>query len=227
MTGSDTRAVTWKTWPGASRYKAADVGGRIWSDITSKELTPKRTGTSRYWQVKYTDDDGRRRTRPVGVLVLLAHRGEPLPGQECCHFDDDPDNNDLANLRWDWPPGNVEDRMRNSPARPKPPKTCPRCGAEHHDRGRNCHACVVEIGVKGAAALTAVPDPDLGQISDDLGYVPAGVLRLAVKYGGLRLLLEDELNAMLREAAHAASPTRRLRSVLFRREASRRNSDGA
>jgi len=49
----------------------------------------------------------------VHQLVLHAFVGEPLPGQQCCHHDDDPTNNRLSNLRWDTARGNARDRKRN------------------------------------------------------------------------------------------------------------------
>jgi hypothetical protein len=56
---------------------------------------------------------GKRSARSVAILVLEAFRGPKLPGQQCCHWDDDPSNNKLSNLRWDFPKGNAADRIRN------------------------------------------------------------------------------------------------------------------
>lgn len=195
MTVSDTQAGTWAPVRGAGYYEACTVGGRVRSvkrtingrKYEGVELTPKRTGTSRYWQVKLTFDDGKQRTVPVGVLVLLAHVGEPKPGQQCCHADDNPDNNDLSNLSWEYDPVNREDRWRNSPPQPKAPKACIRCGDEFAGNGRRCHPCVVDIGVEARRELAA--GKRLKAVTERVGYPVTvdgldGVLALAVKYGG-------------------------------------------
>src|SRR6266480_594638 len=97
MTDSDVQAGTWKPVPGAGYYEACDVGGGFRSvDRTingrlypGKALTPKISGTSPYWQVKYTDDEGKVRTRPLHAVILEAHVGLCPPGMEGCHDDDD------------------------------------------------------------------------------------------------------------------------------------------
>ena len=50
----------------------------------------------------------------VARQVLTAFVGPKPHGLECCHLDDDPFNNALANLRWDTHSGNMKDRARNS-----------------------------------------------------------------------------------------------------------------
>lgn len=49
----------------------------------------------------------------VHHLVLLAFVGPRPAGQEGCHWDDDPANNHLTNLRWDTRAANVRDSVRN------------------------------------------------------------------------------------------------------------------
>lgn len=191
MTESNGQAGTWKPLPGAGYYEACDVGGLVRSvDRTingrfyrGTVLTAKKSGTSRYPQVKYTGDDGKQYTVPVGVCVLRAHKGMPKPGQECCHDDDNPDHNDLANLRWDYPPSNVWDRQENAPKPPKPPKECVRCGDEFTGTGRRCHACVVAIGTEAARLLRS--GVTLDRAAARLEYPSVdGLHTLAVKYGG-------------------------------------------
>jgi hypothetical protein len=117
----------WAPVPGARHLVACDHGGLILAHarrINGRRepgglLTPAKTGKSRYWQVKYTDDEGRPRKRPVGVVVLEAHVG-PRPQytddkgvrrwMECCHNDGDLNNNDRGNLRWDTHAANRADR---------------------------------------------------------------------------------------------------------------------
>lgn len=51
--------------------------------------------------------------RRVGSIVLEAFVGARPNGMECCHADDDPWNNHLANLRWGTHSDNAHDRVRN------------------------------------------------------------------------------------------------------------------
>lgn len=51
--------------------------------------------------------------RKVHHLVLEAFVGPRLPGQECCHKDDDKDNNRATNLKWGTRLENASDRLRN------------------------------------------------------------------------------------------------------------------
>jgi hypothetical protein len=49
----------------------------------------------------------------VHTLVLEAHVGPCPSGLECCHWDDDPTNNHVSNLRWDTRTANRQDALRN------------------------------------------------------------------------------------------------------------------
>ena len=57
--------------------------------------------------------DGQMFTRYVHRLVLEAFRGTCPDGHECCHWDDNPANNRLENLRWDSSSANRIDSVRN------------------------------------------------------------------------------------------------------------------
>lgn len=46
-------------------------------------------------------------------LVLEAFVGPCPPGMECLHWDDDPNNNDVSNLRWGTRTDNMRDMSRN------------------------------------------------------------------------------------------------------------------
>jgi len=48
----------------------------------------------------------------VHRLVLEAFIGPCPDNMECCHYDDDPSNNHLSNLRWDTRRANYQDRIR-------------------------------------------------------------------------------------------------------------------
>lgn len=65
---------------------------------------------------------GRGNSRLVHRLVLEAFVGPRPLGQEACHFDGDPANNVLTNLRWDTRSGNVRDAIRHGTHKggPKP-----------------------------------------------------------------------------------------------------------
>lgn len=68
-----------------------------------------------------TDHRGRRRvilSRPlrkilVARLILMTFVGPCPPRQQACHWDDDPRNNRLSNLRWDTAKANKQDAARN------------------------------------------------------------------------------------------------------------------
>lgn len=49
----------------------------------------------------------------VHRLVLEAFVGPCPPGMIGCHWDDDPDNNHVSNLRWDTISANMQDKVRN------------------------------------------------------------------------------------------------------------------
>lgn len=53
----------------------------------------------------------------VHRLVLEAFVGTCPEGYEACHYDDDPTNNRLTNLRWDTHESNIMDKIRNGNAR--------------------------------------------------------------------------------------------------------------
>src|SRR3954468_21881101 len=57
--------------------------------------------------------DGVKSARYVHHLVLEAFVGPRPPGLVCCHWDGDPSNNRLANLRWDTHQANMDDMLRH------------------------------------------------------------------------------------------------------------------
>lgn len=62
----------------------------------------------------------RYRTMRVHRLVLEAFIGACPDGHECCHFDGNPANNNLSNLRWDTKAGNQRDLDRHGTRSPPP-----------------------------------------------------------------------------------------------------------
>lgn len=57
--------------------------------------------------------DGIKEKGRIGVMVLEAFVGPRPAGMWCLHWDDDPVNNRLENLRWGTPKNNSEDALRN------------------------------------------------------------------------------------------------------------------
>lgn len=56
---------------------------------------------------------GRGNVLCVHKLVLEAFVGPAPAGTECCHYDGDPANNRLSNLRWDTRAANMADAVRH------------------------------------------------------------------------------------------------------------------
>jgi hypothetical protein len=75
---------------------------------------------------------GRRNTQYVHRIVLLAFRGPPDDPSKihCAHYDGDPSNNKLSNLRWATAAENAADDRRNGVAR----------GGASHQKYRERHA---------------------------------------------------------------------------------------
>lgn len=55
----------------------------------------------------------RKRGVQVGVLVLEAFVGPRPEGTNCCHWDGNPKNNCVSNLRWDTQSANLLDAVRH------------------------------------------------------------------------------------------------------------------
>ena len=62
--------------------------------------------------------DGKRLSYSAHRLVLFAFVGEPPSEKhECAHFDGDPANNHVSNLRWATPAENAQDKIRHGTTR--------------------------------------------------------------------------------------------------------------
>lgn len=100
---------------------------------------------------KLTDRLGRPRSVQVHQLVALAFLGPRPDGLQVCHYNDDPTDNRVANLRYDTPAANVADSIRNGKNFKSQVTHCPR-GHEYDaantyvcKRGkRTCRACAAE-----------------------------------------------------------------------------------
>lgn len=192
MTDGDTRVEGWKAIPAYPNYQASNFGrirsvprtehGRTYPGV----VMSSRVSNSGYVLVDVRTAAGEKKTRTAHALVLEAFVGPCPPGMESRHLNGDPLDNRLGNLMWGTKAENESDKVRHGtriPAKPVPPKTCVRCGAEYRGNGRRCHPCVVEIGEEGARLLTA--GVDLDEACDRLGYPSAsGLHKLARRYGG-------------------------------------------
>jgi hypothetical protein len=77
------------------------------------------------------------------ILVLEAFVGPRPAGMEGCHWDDDPTNNHLSNLRWDTRSANARDAVRNGRNQGKNKTHCPR---GHELIGANIVAGAIKRG---------------------------------------------------------------------------------
>ena len=106
------------------RYEVSDQGrvrsvDRIINDsigrsyaVAGKPLRPYKMSSGHH--IVTVDQTGGALVRKlVHVLVLESFIGPCPAGMEACHWDDDPSNNRLANLRWDTRSANTHDRVRN------------------------------------------------------------------------------------------------------------------
>lgn len=101
----------WKEVPGYEGQYQVSNEGRVKSFRRRKDgvlLAPGRM-TGGHLSVAL----GRRQSRCVHELVLLAFVGPRQPGQECLHTNGNPADNRLANLRWGTRSENLRDKVRH------------------------------------------------------------------------------------------------------------------
>lgn len=110
----------WKPVVGWEGYYEVSNKGRVRSleRITSqgqkmKGRVRKQSCTASGHLVVPLCRDGQKQLAYTHRLVLLAFRGKPSDGAECCHCDGDPTNNNLSNLRWDNHKANMQDKIRH------------------------------------------------------------------------------------------------------------------
>lgn len=119
----DELSETWKPIVGYEDYCEVSDRGRVRS---MGGLVVRRTGSPffRAGRIRklYTDEDGRstvtlshqgKHTYMVHRLVLEAFIGPAPVGHECCHYNGDPADNRLVNLRWDTSIANKGDMIRH------------------------------------------------------------------------------------------------------------------
>lgn len=123
-----TRSENWKPVAGFENLYLVSDMGRIRSlprtilrrngqpmKIPGGILKPHRIKQGHY--VVSLRDQNRSRVCYVHRLVLETFVGPCPDGKQCCHWDDDPANNWLENLRWDTAQANVQDSIRNGVSR--------------------------------------------------------------------------------------------------------------
>jgi hypothetical protein len=110
----DASEVEWRTVAAYDQYEASN-DGRIRLAATGRELDQHRDAKG-YFTVKLQRSWGRGRTpRYVHRLMALAFFGpQPTPEHtDVAHWDGDPGNNTLANLRWATADENAQDSIRH------------------------------------------------------------------------------------------------------------------
>lgn len=122
----ETSQEVWKEVPGyGGSYEVSDLGRvRSVDRLTTRSdgvtrlmrgrvLKDAKCSQSGHRSVSLMDEVGSARSFRVHTLVLMAFVGARPDGMEACHFDDDPSNNILTNLRWGTRSINTKDRVRN------------------------------------------------------------------------------------------------------------------
>lgn len=99
---------------GLPGYRVGDDGS-VWAK--------KKSGTWERMKQQVRKKDGRAQVgfhsvagyvmKHVHTIVLLAFFGPKPSGRECCHYDNDPLNNKLENLRWGTKKENDQDKARH------------------------------------------------------------------------------------------------------------------
>lgn len=134
-------------------YLVSDYG-RVYSlpkgGRRGRMLNPHSVGECKHQGVKLYRGDGMKGRRAVKVhqLVMAAFVGPIPPGLEILHWDDDPSNNHLANLRYGTRSENMRDLVRNGRHRNASATHCihgheftPRNTLRSRDGRRACRAC--------------------------------------------------------------------------------------
>ncbi len=107
------KEVEYREIEGYPKYRVGDDGSvwSIWSGLW-KRLNPCPI-TGGYLKAVLYDGFDNHKDVLVHALVLTVFVGPMPDGMEGCHFDGDPSNNALSNLRWDTPKNNKADSARH------------------------------------------------------------------------------------------------------------------
>lgn len=119
--GRPRRLVRWRKlveFPGYSISSDGRVqSSKVWrGHAGSRFLTPRKNLHRKGYLTGLTVvlfKGNKRYTRLISHLVLTAFIGTRPKGQEACHWDGDPSNNNVNNLRWDTHANNMLDTVRH------------------------------------------------------------------------------------------------------------------
>ena len=122
-TADHTASVEYRDIPGCPGYQAGDDGS-IWSCWKNCGPRPKRLTDRRIARLKpgvgtkgheYVNIHKNKvqTSHLVHRLVMLTFVGPCPEGMEVCHWDGNPANNSLSNLRYDTPAANNADKLRH------------------------------------------------------------------------------------------------------------------
>lgn len=176
--------TTWKWIPGYEGiYEVSDTG-RVRSVDRVDPAGYRRQGkelaqaTSSLHKVVTLYKDRKRTQVRVHWLVLEAFVGPRPEGAMGLHWDDDPENNHLDNLRWGTRAENSRDSVRNGKHSMALRTRCPRghlLGGKNNRKGeedigrRCCKACSSAYGrLYGRGVSKPYDDPSFQQIADEI-----------------------------------------------------------
>lgn len=99
----------WKPIPGYPTYEVSNLG-RV---RRGERILVPRVGRKGYLRVCLYVPKCIRQQRAVHALVLTAFVGPKPPNMQACHYDGNPANNALSNLRWGTAAENYADKRRH------------------------------------------------------------------------------------------------------------------
>lgn len=135
----DATHETWRPIPGYPDYEASDRGRirsyRPWRGKPVPRILKTMADSRGYPAVYPTRADGKRRLRPIHLLMMLAFDPPRPEGAEVRHLNDiKTDNRWPENLAWGTHQENAEDMVRNGLSKNAAKTHCP---AGHAYAGHN------------------------------------------------------------------------------------------
>jgi hypothetical protein len=141
-----TMETEYRTVPGFDAYRCG-ADGSVWSHKVGgkwKQLRPRANPRGQLRVVLRRNNAAH--DFIIGRLMLMSFVGPCPDGMECLHYDDNPANNRLSNLRWGTQKENGQDALRNN--------KFTQVGENHHG-AKLTKAQVEEIRRCRAAGLSA------------------------------------------------------------------------
>jgi len=174
---ADGTIERWRDIPGFVGYYRVSDMGRVKSITRRVKYKDgrQRTVPGKIRPV-FSAEDGRKyvnlgkknkwKFRRVHQLVLITFVGECPEGMEGCHWDGDPSNNRLSNLRWDTRAGNMKDCVRHGTL------VIPNLKGESIGNSKIKNAQIPEIHAAYAGGKTS------RQIAEDFGVDKGTILEI-------------------------------------------------